>query len=65
MEDMVTVEQAAAIIGLTEGRIRQLIRADELPAVRVGKRTYLINRADLEKIKERPKRGPKPRKGGA
>jgi excisionase family DNA binding protein len=56
-EDMITVNQAAKIIGVTPGRIRQLIAENHLPATKVGEGrggVWLIKRDDLERIKVRP-----------
>lgn len=60
---MVTVSEAAGLVGLTEGRIRQLIRSKELPAIQIGKKTYLIKRGDLDRIKSQPKGPGRPRGG--
>ena len=60
MEDMITVEQAAEIIGVSAVRIRQFIKEERLPATKIGegrRGMWLINRADLEKVKDRPKAG--------
>jgi excisionase family DNA binding protein len=65
---MVTTFEAADIIGVTHGRIRQLIRSGELPAYKIGegkRATYLIKRGDLEPFKQQPKGRGRPRKGGA
>ncbi|MCL2774217.1 MAG: helix-turn-helix domain-containing protein [Oscillospiraceae bacterium] len=44
---LLTIKQAAKVIdGLTEYRIRQLCRTEELPYIRAGKK-YLINEQTL------------------
>lgn len=47
-----TVAEAAAVIGVTPGRVRQLVVADEIKGVeRVGKRALLIPKREAERIK--------------
>jgi excisionase family DNA binding protein len=58
---MLTTTAAAARLGITQGRVRQLIRAGQLPATKAG-RDWLINETDLAAAEGRPGRGG-PRKG--
>jgi excisionase family DNA binding protein len=61
--DLITTKEAAAIVGVTEGRIRQLHREGTLPAQKVDGRTWLYPRSEAEKLAER-KSGPgRPRSG--
>ena len=57
---MLTTTDAAARLGLTPGRVRQLIRAGQLPAVKAG-RDWLIEKTDLKLVETRRRRG-RPRK---
>jgi len=61
-----TTKQAAKELGITAGRVRQLILAGRLPAIKVG-RDLLINPADLDKVRDRktgyPKGRPRKPKG--
>jgi excisionase family DNA binding protein len=52
-EALVDAKQAAEILGITRGRIIQLINAKRLRAVKLGGR-WLINIADLESVRGRP-----------
>ena len=68
MATPLTVQQAAAKLGIGRSRVQQLIQAGRLPAQKVGIQ-YLIDAADLAKVKERkPGRPPsakaKPAKRG-
>jgi len=57
----VSTEQAAERLGITPIRVRQLIRAGRLPAVRLGK-VYVIDRAELERFAEQDRPRGRPRK---
>jgi len=48
--EFISTKEAAAIIGVTVGRVSQLRRAGELRAIRVDNRTWLIPRSEAEKI---------------
>jgi excisionase family DNA binding protein len=47
--DLLTTQQAAAELGLTDSRIRQLIIEGKLPAQRFG-RSHMIKRSDLKRV---------------
>ena len=49
---MLTVKQAAEILGVHHSRVRVLIRGGRLPAQKVG-RDWIILEPDLEFVKER------------
>lgn len=49
-DKFLSVKEAADFLGYTDGRIRQLIRANALEAERAGKRTWLIFRRSAEKL---------------
>lgn len=65
MEELITTAEAAKILGVNDSRVRQMIRAGELPARRMearGQFYYLLSRADVEELARRPRRpGPAPR----
>ncbi|MGA9997389.1 MAG: helix-turn-helix domain-containing protein [Pyrinomonadaceae bacterium] len=56
--DTLTAEEAAKELGVTPSRVRQMIRAGDLPAQRFGK-VHVITRAAL-KIAEQRKTKPGP-----
>ena len=60
MNGWLTTQQAAERLGVTQGRIRQLILSGNLPSEKVG-RDRMIREEDLELVKDRPGRG-RPRK---
>ena len=60
MEDLLTTAQAAAIKGVSHGRIKQLVVAGRIPAMKIG-RDNLIRRADLDRFQPLP-RGRRPGK---
>ncbi|GAB3692581.1 helix-turn-helix domain-containing protein [Saccharopolyspora tripterygii] len=52
-EDMYSVEQVAALLGLHVRTVRSYIRSGRLHAVRIGKQ-YRISKSDLEQLTGRP-----------
>jgi excisionase family DNA binding protein len=59
--DLLTTAEAAQVLGVTAGRIRQLIVSGALPAIKRG-RDRFIRRADLDPLRGR-KTAPGPAKG--
>jgi excisionase family DNA binding protein len=53
--DLITIRQAAEIIGVDKQTVYRLIAKGRLPVVKFGPRLYRIHRADLEEIVERRK----------
>jgi excisionase family DNA binding protein len=54
--NLLSTAEAAGKLGVTVGRVQQLIWDGKLPAVKVG-RDYVINEEDLKLVKDRPKVG--------
>jgi excisionase family DNA binding protein len=52
MNELLTVEQAADELGVTTRRVRALIAAERLPARKIG-RDWLVQRSDLEPVRQR------------
>ena len=50
---MLTTPQAATRLGVTRGRVLQMITRGQLPAVKVG-RDWLITEEDLQRVVDRP-----------
>ncbi len=51
--NQLTTEEAARALGITPSRVRQMIRAGQLPATRFGK-AHLIYEKDLALVQKRP-----------
>ena len=51
ISEYLTVAQAAEFIGITQGRVRQILRSKELIGVKMGK-TWLIHTEQARKYKE-------------
>lgn len=60
MEHLLTTEEAAARLGVTPARVRQMILSGQLPARKFAK-VHMIDARDLELIKDRPKAGRPPK----
>ena len=51
---LLTVREAAKYLRIGESRVRQLVRAKRLGAVRIGERVYLIEENELKRFERRP-----------
>jgi excisionase family DNA binding protein len=60
MEHLLTTEEAAARLGVTPARVRQMILSGQLPARKFAK-VHMIDARDLELVKDRPKAGRPPK----
>ena len=49
MSDYLTTQEAAAELGITDSRVRQLIIDGKLPAQKFG-RSHMIKRSDLKNV---------------
>ncbi|HEY0320110.1 MAG TPA: helix-turn-helix domain-containing protein [Pyrinomonadaceae bacterium] len=49
MNEFLTTEQAAAELGVSDSRVRQLILEGKLPAQKFG-RSHMIKRSDLKNV---------------
>jgi excisionase family DNA binding protein len=58
MKALLTTREAAAQLGITDSRIRQLIRAGRLPARRMG-RDWFVDEGDLRAFQPAPRGWPK------
>lgn len=67
MEPELTVEEAAALLGLSVAGVRRRIQRGDLKARRVGARLWLIPREEVERAQSagKLKPGPKPRQAPA
>ena len=59
-ERLLTTNEAAARIGVTPGRIWQLIKSGDIKATRVGY-FWLVPEKEVDKFKERPTKVGRPR----
>jgi|SRR5262245_41987112 len=60
LTDRVTTKEAARILGVTDGRVRQMILNGQLPAKRFG-RALTVARSDVESLRGR--KAGRPKKG--
>ena len=66
IQGYVSAQEAAEIIGCTDGRVRQMVRSGEIKgAVRAGKWAYLIPVTEAERIKDAPHKSGRPRNKSA
>ena len=61
-KDVISVVDAAAVLGVSDRQVRKMIANGVLPATRLG-RSHMIRRADLAKVPKERKPGPKANKG--
>jgi excisionase family DNA binding protein len=61
MNELLTTQQAAKKLGVTAGRVRQMIVDGQLPATKMGRDNF-IEESDLKLVKDRKVgRPPKPK----
>jgi hypothetical protein len=65
IHDYISVPEAAAIIGCTEGRVRQMIYDDEIEAVKINSRAWAVPKKTAEKLAKNPAKTGRPRKNAA
>ena len=58
--DFLTAKQAAEKLGVSAGRVRQLVVEKRLPAIKFGN-SLMILESDLELVRERKKTGRPPK----
>ena len=58
-----SVEEAADLLGCTVGRIRQMLRAEELKGEKLNERAWAVDREDAEKAARKPQERGRPRIG--
>jgi len=56
-QDFLTVSQAADRIGITSGRLRQMLRANEIEGVKMGPRMWLLAVDEVDKLNKPQQRG--------
>jgi len=61
--EFVSTDEAARILGMTPGRVCQLLRAGEMQGQKIGRRVWVIPRAEVERIKRIPQKVGRPRIG--
>lgn len=58
-----TVSEAAQIVGITNGRLCQLLRAGVLKGHKAGNCAWMIPRKEIERFKAKPQTTGRPRVG--
>jgi len=52
IEHYVNVQEAAAIIGCTDGRVRQMLLDGLMTGLKANERAWLIDKAEAERIRD-------------
>ena len=60
IEGYLTTRESAEKLGVSEGRVRQLIAENRLPTTKIGN-SNLIRESDLELVRERKRTGRPPK----
>lgn len=56
-----SVDEAAEIIGCTDGRVRQLLRAGELKGVKINARAWVVETKDASRVADIEHKSGRPR----
>lgn len=59
----ITLTEAAEEIGLTTGRLRQLLRAGKIKGHKFGPRAWVISEKEVKRLKKEPQTTGRPRVG--
>lgn len=59
LNDVLTSEEAAQVIGVSGRRVRELLKSGELPGRPVNERLWLVTRASAESFQRKPRGRPK------
>jgi hypothetical protein len=49
-KNLISVETAAETLGVTTGRIRQLLRAEKLDGIKLNERAWVVDRVSLDRV---------------
>lgn len=60
--EFVNVQEAAEIIGCTDGRVRQLLQVGEIDGIKANRRAWLIRRSEAERVRDIEHTTGRPRK---
>lgn len=60
-EDLISIADACKILGCTEGRVRQLLKAGEIEGEQRMGRTWIVSRKSVERRAKQPKTVGRPR----
>jgi hypothetical protein len=52
LENYVNVQEAAAIIGCTDGRVRQMLLDGKMIGVKANERAWMIDKTEAERIRD-------------
>ena len=58
--DYLTTKQAAEKLGVSVGRVQQLVAENRLPSVKIGRDRFILEK-DLEVVRERKRTGRPPK----
>lgn len=64
IDKYMSVGEAADAIGCTPGRVRQMLRAGELPGEKLHQMAWLIKKQDVEKVAKAEYKTGRPRSNG-
>lgn len=62
-KNLISVETAAETLGVTVGRVRQLLRAEKLSGMKLNERAWVVDRVSVEKAAKIEQTVGRPRTG--
>ena len=54
--ELLSIPEVAQVLGVSDRRVRALVKGGRLPAIRVGARTHAVMRTELERFADVPRR---------
>jgi excisionase family DNA binding protein len=63
LDTLLNVEEAAVLIKVTTGRVRQMLRGGEMKGRKANKRAWMIERQEVDRLAAEEKKTGRPRSG--
>lgn len=60
--EFLSIPEVAQVLGVSDRRVRALVKGGRLPAIRVGARTYAVLRSEVDRFADVPRRPGRPRR---
>ena len=63
LNELLNVEEAAEVIGVTTGRVRQMLRDGEMHGKKANERAWMVDKAEVDRVAAEEKKTGRPRSG--
>lgn len=63
LNELLNVEEAAEVIGVTTGRVRQMLRDGEMRGKKANERAWMVDKSEVDRVAAEEKKTGRPRGG--